>query len=438
MRIVIIGNGIAGITAAITLRKLSACEITVISGESAYFYARTALMYLYLGQLKFENIKGYEDWFWTENRITLKHAWVEKINFAEKTVSVQTCSTIPYDKLLIASGSKPNFPNLPGPELKGVHGLYTLQDLARIEAATATCGDAVIVGGGLVGIELAEMLHARNIKTTMLLRDDRYWGKNLPGPEATMIANILKEKGIDFRLKTTLQQLEGDEANWVKAVHTSGNERLPCTFVGITTGVKPNLDLVAGTRLKTNRGILINEFLETNLPDIYAAGDCAELTAENNVVEQLWYTARMQGETVAHSICGNRMPYRRGIPFNSAKFFHLEFQSYGLVNPENLTDTNSFFWQLPGKNTSIRINYEQQAGKPVCGFVLMGIRFRQEVCESWIREGAPLEQVLENLRSAFFDPEFAPDHTSAVIDHYRKQFPESSLKLKAGRRFSWF
>lgn len=438
MRILIIGNGIAGITAAITIRRLSGHEITVVSGESAHFYARTALMYLYLGQLKYEHLKGYEDWFWTENNISLIHGWVNAIDITLKTATLQSGEILPYDKLILATGSKTNFHDLPGNDLKGVHGFYSLQDLENIEQATSDCREAVIVGGGLVGVELAEMLHSRKIKTTILIRDNWYWGRNLPEPEARMIEKILTKNGISFRLNTTLQELETDLTGRVCAARTSGNEKISCTFVGIATGVTPNLELAQKTNLQLNKGILVNEFLETSQPDVYAIGDCAELTFGNNQIEQLWYTGRMQGETVAHTICGNKTSYQRGIPFNSAKFFELEFQSYGEVISEIEKKLNSFFWQHPEKFLSLRLNYRQDEAESICGFVLLGIRFRQEVCETWIKEKKPLAYVLKNLRQAFFDPELEPDYQNAILKAYKTQHPDFEIKKKSGRRFSWF
>lgn len=438
MRILIIGNGIAGITAAITMRQLSDHEITVVSVESAHFYARTALMYLYLGQLKYEHIKGYEDWFWDENNITLKHGWVNAIDFTKKTASLESGEELGYDKLILATGSKTNFHDLPVKNLKGVHGFYSLLDLENIEKATQNCREALIVGGGLVGIELAEMLQSRGIKITILIRDNWYWGRNLPEPEARLIEKILTKNGIQFRLKTTLQQLEADENGQVYAALTSGHEILPCTFVGIATGVTPNLELVKRTDLKQNKGILVNEFLETSEPDVFAVGDCAELTFAGNQVEQLWYTARMQGETVAHTICGRKKAYQRGIPFNSAKFFELEFQSYGVVNLETENNLGSFYWQHPEKNVSLRLNYRQNEQQTICGFVLMGIRLRQEICETWIKQEKPLTYVLENLEQAFFDPELEQDHKNAILKAYKTQHPGFEIKKKPAGRFSWF
>ncbi|KAA9345923.1 NAD(P)/FAD-dependent oxidoreductase [Adhaeribacter soli] len=417
--VIIIGNGIAGVTAAITIRKLSDYCITVISGENEHFYARTALMYLYLGQLRYENIKPYEDWFWQENRIELRHAWVNRIEFEEKTLILASGETLAYDKLLLATGSQTAFYNWPGQESKGVHGFYDLEDLAKIEKATQRGGKAILVGGGLIAVELAEMLHSRNIDTTILIRDAHYWGKNLPKAEAEMVRKRLEQKGINLLFKTTLEQLEQDSEGWVCAAITNEQERIPCTFVGIATGVQPNLELVKNGSINTQKGILVDQFLETNIPEVFAAGDCAELAFAENRIEQIWYTGRIQGETAGYNICGHQVPYERGVPFNSAKFFDLEFQTYGSVNPEVNTEESSLFWQNEAGTASIRINYLKDELKTVTGFVLLNVRYRQEVCETWIREQKPLEYVMKHLKEANFDPEFHRRHEKSIQHVYK-------------------
>jgi 3-phenylpropionate/trans-cinnamate dioxygenase ferredoxin reductase subunit len=419
--IVIIGNGIAGITAAITIRKLSDHRITVISGENEHFYARTALMYLYLGQLRYENIKPYEDWFWRENQIELLNAWVNRIDFEEKSIALANGEKLNYDKLLLATGSKTAFHNWPGQDLTGVHGFYDLQDLSKIEHATRNGGPAVLVGAGLIAVELAEMLHSRNIPVTILAREDRYWGKNLPTEEALMIGKQLSQKGIDLKLKTTLNRIEPDAGNQVAFAVTDQQERLPCTMVGIATGVLPNIEIVKNGSLSVGKGIQVNEFLETNIKDVYAAGDCAELSFAGNKVEQLWYTGRMQGETAAFNICDHQVAYNRGIPFNSAKFFDLEFQSYGSVNPEQNKEEDSLFWKNDSGSASIRINFRINENKTISGFVLLNVRYRQEICESWIKAEKPLEYVINNLKAANFDPEFHRRHEKSIQHVYNQQ-----------------
>ena len=135
--IVIIGNGIAGITAARHIRKASDCKITVISGESDYFFSRTALMYVYMGHMKWDHLKPYEDWFWEKNRIELKNAWVNHIDFQHKELSFSSEETLHYDKLILATGSLPNRFGWPGENLIGVQGMVTKQDLEKLEKRTS-------------------------------------------------------------------------------------------------------------------------------------------------------------------------------------------------------------------------------------------------------------------------------------------------------------
>ena len=155
--LVIIGNGISGITLARHVRKMdSVTRITVVSGESEFFFSRTALMYVFMGQMKFEHTQPYESWFWEKNRIELKKAWVQKVEFGEKTLVLESGEKLSYDILVIATGSKPNKFGWPGQDLKGVQGLYLKQDLELLEENThPNVKRAVIIGGGLIGIELA-------------------------------------------------------------------------------------------------------------------------------------------------------------------------------------------------------------------------------------------------------------------------------------------
>ena len=130
MRVAIVGNGISGITAARTIRKMNAaCSITVISSETKYFFSRTALMYIYMGHMKFEHTKPYEDDFWKKNRIDLIQDFVTDINFENKSLNLKEKGSFSYDKLLIASGSKSNKFGWPCQDFKGVQGLYSYQDL---------------------------------------------------------------------------------------------------------------------------------------------------------------------------------------------------------------------------------------------------------------------------------------------------------------------
>ncbi len=425
MHTVIIGNGISGITAARWLRKLdSNHRITVISSETKHFYSRTALMYIYMGHMRFEDTKPYEDWFWSKNRIELIQDHVLSVDPVKNTLSLKSNSTLGYDKLIIATGSKSNKFGWPGQDAKRVSGLYHFQDLEMMENNSENLNRAVIVGGGLIGIEMAEMFKSRGKDVTMIVRESSYWNNVLPPEESNMISRHIKDHHIDLKLGVNLQEIktnESDEAIGVVIKETQ--EKIDCQYVGLTAGVSPNIDFIRESGIKINRGILVNEFLQTNYPNIYAVGDCAEqqnARPGRRPIEAIWYTGRIMGETVAYNICGSEVSYDPGIWFNSAKFLDIEYQVYGFV-PNQLPETHStLYWEHPDGTKAIRLNYERVSGA-IAGFNLMGIRYRHEVCESWLKQKTHIEDVLGNLALANFDPEFFKSYEEDVIQMYNKR-----------------
>ncbi|MEX1055383.1 MAG: FAD-dependent oxidoreductase [Rhodothermales bacterium] len=400
--VVIIGNGIAGVTAARFIRKLSGFEITMISDETDFFYSRTALMYIYMGHMRFKDTKPYEDWFWEKNRIRTVRDVVDQIDASRKSLSLRSGREIGYDVLIVATGSRSNKLGWPGQDLAGVQGLYGMPDLERMEVETRGIERAVVVGGGLIGIEMAEMLHSRHIPVTFLVREAGYMDYVMPPEESAMIDDEILRHGIDLRLSTELKEILGDDR--VRSVVTSGGEGISCGFVGLTVGVRPNIDAVHGSEIEANRGVLVNEYFETSMPDVYAVGDCAEFRKDgvgSKRVEQLWYTGRMHGGTVARTICGERTVYDPGPFFNSAKFFTIEWQTYGNIAPAHDDGIESILWQ-EGRRL-VRIDHDASR---VRGFNLMGVRFRHAVCERWLREERSIDYVLEHISEAGFDPEF--------------------------------
>lgn len=221
MHIAIIGNGISGITAARHIRKLSDHEITVISAETDYFFSRTALMYIYMGHMKFEHTQPYEPHFWKKNRINLVRKYVQKVDFPNKTLKYSDGSNLKYDKLVLATGAKPNKFGWPGQDLKRVGGMYSYQDLEYIEECSKDLKRAVIVGGGLIGIELAEMFHSRHIPVTFLVREPSFWSNVLPAGESSIVNREIKRNGIDLRLGTELKEILSNEHGEAKAVITN-------------------------------------------------------------------------------------------------------------------------------------------------------------------------------------------------------------------------
>ncbi len=425
--VVIIGNGISGVTCARTLRKLdSGIRITLVSGESKYFFSRTALMYVYMGQMKFEHTQPYEAFFWDKNRIGLKEAWVEKVDFDAKTILFGSGESLAYDILVIATGSKPNKFGWPGQDLKGVQGLYSKQDLESMEETTREgVARAVIVGGGLIGIEMAEMLAYRRIPVTFLVREKGFWDNVLPREEAELVGRHIREHHIDLRLETELKEILSDSNGRVRAVVTSTGEEIPCEFVGLTAGVSPNVDFLCGSKLEINRGVKVDDYFRTNLPDVYSIGDCAEFETapvpDRKNIEQVWYTGRMHGETLAQSLCNKPIPYRPGVWFNSAKFLDIEYQTYGVVPPTvNPEEVKDFYWEHRVGKTSFRMRMDLE-GK-ILGVNAFGIRLSHEFFDKAIREKWKGEKVVAQLDKANFDPEFFEPHFIEIQRAFLAQF----------------
>ncbi len=431
--IVIIGNGISGITAARHIRNLSDKKITVVSAETDFFFSRTALMYIYMGHMKFEHNQPYEKAFWKKNRIDLKKGYVSRIETGAKTLHFSNDETLQYDKLIIATGSKPNKFGWPGQDLDGVQGLYHKQDLENLETYAPNnklCKRAVIVGGGLIGIELAEMLATRNIPVTFLVREDSFWNKVLPEGESNMINRHIRNHHIDLRLSSNLKEiLSNDNGKARSIVIAETGEEIPCDLVGLTAGVSPNIDFLEGSGISTGRGVKVNRFLETNIEDVYAIGDCAEQhepIGNRRPIEAVWYTGRMMGETIAQTICGNRLEYKPGHWFNSAKFFDIEYQTYGWVFAKPVEGNQHFHWKHEDDTKCITIEFNAQTNKFV-GINTFGIRMRHEVFDRWLTEERTVDFVVANLKEANFDPEFYTRYEKEVRAAFNNQLTATTL-----------
>ena len=439
--IVIIGNGISGVTAARHIRKLSNKRITIISTETEYFFSRTALMYVYMGHMTFEHTQPYENWFWKKNNIELKQAYVEKIDSKQQELILADGTRFAYDKLIIATGSKPNKFGWPGQDLDGVIGMYHKQDLEKLEKFAPdnkTCKRAVIVGGGLIGIELAEMLHSRNIPVTFLVRESSFWNGVLPAEESELINQEIRRNHIDLRLGVNLQEIKADANGRASSIIIKETgEEIECDLVGLTAGVSPNIEFIKNADIETGRGVKVNRFLETNIKGIYAIGDCAEqreAIGERRNIEAVWYTGRMMGETVAQTICGNRIEYKPGHWFNSAKFIDIEYQTYGWVWATPKENEARFYWEAPCKKKAIHINYDKNTRKFI-GINTFGIRMRHEFFDKVLTAKESVDYVMTHLADANFDPEFYKLHEPEIIAKFNHENNTNiQLKKKSWKR----
>jgi NAD(P)H-nitrite reductase large subunit len=409
MKYVIIGNGIAGITAAFTIRARDTdAEITVVSPESEYFYSRTALMYAFMDRMTRRDLEPYERKVYEKQSIGRILARVVDLNAGSHSITLENERTLTYDRLLLATGSAPRVPNWTGLDKAktGVCHFVSLQDLEESERLTRTSTEAVLVGGGLIGVEMAECLVHHGRKLTFFVKDPWYWPVALGGEEGAMISEHIRAHGVNLLLNEEIGEVLTDSAGRVRAVRTAGGKEASCQMLAIAIGVRPAVDWLrqVSTMPALNRGIVVQPDFRTSLPDVFAAGDCAEPNSggEAGFVEQLWYSAKRQGELAGRSMLGDAVNYRPPVFYNSAKFFDIEYTTSGMVN-DAPPGSSAFYCRIPGKDVSVRIVEHEGA---VIGFNMLGSRWNHTVFEKWITERRGLDFVMRALNQAQFDVEF--------------------------------
>ena len=421
MRYLIIGNGITGVSAANLLRQRDdQAEIVLISDESPYPFARTALMWIYMRQLTPRSTEPYERWWWREQRLSLVQDRVTAIDTEARRLELRDGQPMDYDRLLLATGGSANMFGWPGQELEGVCNMCTLGDLQQLEAVRPRLQRAVVVGGGLIGVELAEMMVHDRVPVIYLIREPWYWDLVLSREEAELVHQRMRDHGVELVLGDEIVTIEDNGAGQVAAVVTKKQQRLPCQLVGIAVGVHSNTDLARAAGLDCERGILVDQRMETSTPGVFAAGDCAEVRrdGEANLAQKLWYTGIRQGRAAARGMLGDRLRYDPGIPYNAAQFFFLDYVNVGWMKlapfavPGRLADDavpeamEEYFCLSPGQPDSVRICYLPGAGDQVLGFSMLGSRWNAALLMRWIEQRRALGWVLEHLGEALFNEEF--------------------------------
>ncbi|MFA4969175.1 MAG: FAD-dependent oxidoreductase [Sulfuritalea sp.] len=276
MKHVIIGAGAAGIAAAETLRKLDAqAVITVLDGEGETPYARMAIPYLLSKKIGEEGTRlRHDPEHYRSLRIDIEKGRAAAVDTAGRTVALGDGRTIPYDRLLIATGSVPSHENIEGIDLPGVHHCWTLADARAIAAEIRPGARIVQMGAGFVGSIIIQSLMSRGAELTILVRSGRMVSRMMPPKASEMIASWCEKHGVRIMGKTQTARIERD-GGALKVTLTTG-ETLPADIYLSVVGVKPDIDFLAGSGIAIEDGIIVDEHLRTNVPGIYAAGDAAE------------------------------------------------------------------------------------------------------------------------------------------------------------------
>ena len=318
-RYVILGTGAAGIEAAVTIRQHDQNgEIICVSAETAGYYSRPGLAYYLSKELGEKSLYPFSDQDFKSKNITLYHNTATRIDHTKKEVEFHDNKTLQYDRLLLALGAKAVHPDVEGINLDGVVYLDSMTQTKSMIKKSRRGKSAVVVGGGITALEIVEGLKARKMKVNFFLRKEHYWNHVLDNIESQLVLNSLEHDGVIIHRNTELKKINGNRGK-VNGVITKDDRQIQAGMIAFAIGVRPRTELAAASGLNFNRGIQVNQFMETNQRDIYAAGDAVEVydpLSGNWVVDSLWHIAREQGKTAGLNMVRQRSPYQRRSPVN--------------------------------------------------------------------------------------------------------------------------
>jgi len=351
MRYIIIGGSAAGISAVEAIRSVDRTSpIELFSSEGTPFYSRVLLSYYIAGAITKDELHFRPLEFFSENKVTAHLGQrVERVLPDSKTIRTEDGREYPYDKLLIATGSSPKILDVPGKDKKGVVVMRNIDHAQEIVNRVEEIKTVVVLGGGLIGLRTGYALSVRGVKVKIIIKSSHVLSQMLDRESAEMIQGTMREHGIDIRTGRDAVEIAGKEN--VEGVILDDGERINCQLVVIGKGVQPNIDFISSTSMKVNAGIIADETLRTNLPDIYVAGDVAEtydLSTGRMGVNAIWPCAFEQGRVAGLNMAGKKAKYDGSFRMNSLDFYGLPVISMGVTRP----DGNEFQqFQRKTKNT---------------------------------------------------------------------------------------
>ncbi len=338
MKYVILGNGIAGIQAAETIRAVDKdSDITIISKEKTVPYSRPLISYVVSGELHEEEIAIRPDDFYEKSNLsTYLGRSVESINIERKEVILESGESISWDRLLIATGANPRLLDVEGRGLKNIFTLRNIEDSKRIVRCCKNgVRKAIVLGGGLVGFKAAYGLLKRGLDVSVFITSPYPLSQVADKTSGEMIKKTLEDHGLKVEVGKSVKAFEGKTGKVVGALLNNGNS-VECDLVIVGKGVEPAVSFLKNTGVEINRGVIVNQYLESSIPDIYAAGDVAEAqdaVRNEKRVNAIWPVAVEQGRIAAMNMLGLKTRYGGSLARNVIRIFDLDFMAGGIVNP---------------------------------------------------------------------------------------------------------
>lgn len=356
---VIIGNGAAGMNAAEIIRRMdSHGRITIITNEPHYHYSRPGIAYYLMGLIPEQQLISRSESFYRNHKINLRFGHVRQLDPDGQLIFLADGEPIAYDVLLLATGAEAIKPTMPGSDLDGVVTLDTLDDAKRILRNSRRAKSAVVVGGGITAMELAEGLNSQGVRTHLLQRRTRIWPRLFDEWESKIIERKILHEGIELHYQEEVDTIIG-KRDKVAGVRLKSGRSIKCQLVGVAIGVRPNTQLVQGLPIEIDKGILVNQYMQSNIPSIFAAGDVAQVYdrwTDRHQLDILWPSAINEGRAAGYNMVsvarGDKPAYsfQKDSPFNCALLFGIHLTVIGQVGNRSEEDISEISYLSRGSS----------------------------------------------------------------------------------------
>ncbi len=382
LKYVIIGNSAAAVGCIEGIRETDKDSmITVVSNEKHHTYSRPLISYLLWGKTDEQRMKYRPDSFYEDNGVTpLLGKTAVKINPGKKTVDLDDGMKLNYDKLLVATGSKPFVPPMEGLDsVEKKFSFMTLDDAKALDATLTPESRVLIIGAGLIGLKCAEGIFDKIGKLTVIDLAGRILPSILDEKGSELIQGFLEKKGVEFKLGVSASSFDGN-----KAVLTDGSE-IEFDVLVVAVGVRPNTELISDAGGSVERGIITDKYSRTTITDVYAAGDCAkshDITTDTDRILALLPNAYMQGLAAGRHMAGVNTPFETAMPMNAIGFFGYHVITAGSYDGEEIVFAD-------GQNYKKLVVKDNQ----LKGFIMIGDVLRAGIYTKLIREKTPLDTI---------------------------------------------
>ena len=423
----IIGNGAAGLSAAEIIRRRDANgRITIVTNEPYRFYSRPGIAYYIMNQVSAKQLISRSENFYKEHRFNLHVGEAVKVDLEKQVVSFADGKTMTYDVLLLATGAAAVAAPFPGSDAEGVLTFDTLDDAKTVVRQGRKAKTAVVVGGGITAMELSEGLRHQGVRTILLQRGDRIWARLFDENESAIIEQAALHEGVEIWYGEEIEEVLSDKGK-VSVVKLKSGKEVKCQIVGVAIGVRPNMDLVKDLVVEQDRGVMVNEYMQSSIPTLFAAGDIAQVYdrwTKKHHLDILWPSAINEGRAAGHNmvdVVRGQTPtfsYQKGSPFNAALLYGVHLTVIGQISgslKENEGEALSYLsrgssqvwtapfsgnyrsaWDKDGAN-SIRI---VMADGRIVGALLLGEQQLADPLREMVQKEADLSAHQEQLLTA--------------------------------------